>query len=90
MLCEKQALKEFRYWKVTDNSFPYDLIAKAHHMLVPVRHVSESELSEDELSELKEIKYTYANTEYDYLIEATSKNKSIPTHHHLHLIVGKS
>ena len=88
-LCEKEAVKCFSYWKITENSFPYDLIAKTHHMLIPLRHGREHELSTEELQELKEIKSNNINPEYDYIIEATPKNKSIPDHFHLHLIVGK-
>ena len=88
-LCAKGALKDFAFWKVTDNSFPYDKIAKTHHMLVPRRHVSEKELSREELEELRSIKDSYINEGYDWIIEATRRSKSIPDHFHLHLIVGK-
>ena len=88
-LCGKEAVKHFTYWKITENSFPYDLIAKTHHMITSLRHAAEHELSAEELRELKEIRSSYINSEYDYIIEATPKNKSIPDHFHLHLIVGK-
>ena len=88
-LCEKEGLRSFKFWKITENSFPYDLIAKTHHMIVPLRHIPETGLHEKEIQELNEIKQGFINTEYDYIIEATPKNKSIPGHYHLHLIVGK-
>jgi hypothetical protein len=88
-LCEKNPLKIFKYWKVVENSFPYDQIAKVHHMIMPMRHVLEDKLWAEELEELRQIKNVFINAEYDWIIEATYKNKSIPNHFHLHLIVGK-
>jgi hypothetical protein len=56
-------------------------------MIVPLRHVGEDELSEEEKAELLAIKKSYINEHYDYSLEATGK--SIPNHFHLHLIVTK-
>lgn len=86
-LCDKESIKDFNFWKIVENSFPYDQIAKIHHILVLKRHISEKELNEDETKELALIKESYINLEYDLLIETTHKNKSIPDHFHLHLIV---
>ncbi len=88
-LCEKKSIKNFKFWKLTENSFPYDRIAKTHHMLVSIRHVSGEKLNEEELEELKIIKKSLVDAEYDWIIEAAHKNQSIPDHFHLHLIVGK-
>jgi hypothetical protein len=87
-LCAKEAVKAFTHWKILENDFPYDLIAKEHFMLVPKRHVLERDLAPDEISELAEIKAGYIDSTYDYIIEATTKNKSIPAHFHIHLIVA--
>jgi len=48
-LCEKTALKKFKYWKITNNDFPYDLVASTHHMVISIRHVSETGLNKKEL-----------------------------------------
>jgi len=88
-LCSNEPLKTFKYWKVIVNDFPYDKVAQRHHMLVPLRHVAEGELTEDEKHELFDLKPTYLNDEYQFIIEATHKTKSIPSHFHLHLIVAK-
>jgi diadenosine tetraphosphate (Ap4A) HIT family hydrolase len=88
-LCGKEPIEEFEGWKIVLNSFPYDQIAETHHMLALLRHATEEELTETELVELKTIKATYVNDNYDWIIEATTKNKSIPAHFHLHLIVGR-
>lgn len=58
-------------------------------MLVPLRHVQERELNEEELKELRKIKETYVNIEYDWIMEPVPKGKTIPAHFHLHLILGK-
>lgn len=89
-ICTKPAIKSFTYWKLTDNAFPYDLVASTHHMIVPLRHVTEDGLNPEEIKEFKTIKESLMNDTYDYIIEATQKNKSIPAHFHLHLIIGKS
>ena len=89
-LCNKPSIDTFKYWKITDNSFPYDLIADKHHMLIPIRHVVEGDLSAEERNEMFEIKKGVVDAKYDYIIEATDKEKSIPDHFHLHLIIGKN
>ena len=87
-LCNREAIKVFSHWKVMVNLFPYDKIASRHDMLVPLRHVTDAELTTDEKEELAIIRASFVQ-EYDYIIEATVKTKSIPQHFHLHLIVGK-
>ena len=89
-LCEKKSFKCFKYWKVAENSFPYDQIATIHHLLLPIRHVSEAELSSEELAEFRTIRARFVNAAYDYVIESTERNRSIRNHYHLYLIVGKS
>ncbi len=34
LLYQEQPIKEFRYWRVVDNRFPHDKIAKVNHMIV--------------------------------------------------------
>ncbi|MDP3735238.1 MAG: hypothetical protein Q8R39_02300 [bacterium] len=88
-LCGKESIETFQFWKVTENSFPYDLIAKVHHMLVPKRHAVENELTPEELGELAVIKESFVHQHYEWIVEPTHPSKSIPSHFHLHLIVGK-
>jgi len=59
-------------------------------MVVPIRHITETGLSKEELEEFASLKKDVIDPGYDYIIEATTKNKSIPAHFHLHLIVGKN
>ena len=88
-LCEREALRDFEHWKIIQNEFPYDVLAKVHHMIVPRRHTTESGLSEAERTELLAIKDDYIHKTYEFLMEATHLTRSIPEHFHLHLVVVK-
>ena len=88
-LCEKPPMKEYEYWKIIKNDFPYDRIAKTHNMIVSIRHASDDELNQEELNELKEIKKEILHSDYEFIIETTYLKKSIPEHFHLHLIISK-
>lgn len=89
-LCTKEAVKTFQYWKICENTFPYDQIASIHHILIPLRHTKEYELTQEEIAELQELKGGVVNDGYDFILEATSKTKSIPNHFHLHLVTVKN
>jgi hypothetical protein len=90
-LCTDKALKSFKYWKILRALFPYNRIAKRHHMIVSIRHVKENKLNQKELMELKNIKKNFINKKggYHYIMEAVQKHKTIPDHFHLHLITLK-
>ncbi|HWA31930.1 MAG TPA: hypothetical protein VG694_00540 [Candidatus Paceibacterota bacterium] len=88
-LCEAPSLTEFNYWRIVDNRFPYDRVAKTHHMILPKRCVTEENLTDEEKAELKSLRAGYVNENYEFVIEPTAKMKSIPLHMHLHLIVSK-
>jgi hypothetical protein len=85
-LCEKKSTVDFKYWKIVENLFPYDRIAKKHRMLIPARHVEGGQLNEMEKIELEQIKKYAGENRYDYILETTSQKSSIPEHYHLHLI----
>ena len=92
-LCRKtgsKILKEFTHWRIVSNDFPYDSITDTHHMLITTEHKTEAELSDEQLTELYELKQGYLNDRYTFIAEALPGNKSIPPHHHLHLIVVKN
>jgi diadenosine tetraphosphate (Ap4A) HIT family hydrolase len=84
-LCDAKSLKEYRYWKIIENQYPYDEVATTSHMVVPKRHLKESGLTWREMSEFEKIK-TDMHSGYDMIIENTHKRKSIPEHYHLHLL----
>ncbi len=88
LLCEQDSIKDFVHWKLTINKFPYNEIAETHHLLIPRRHTTERDLTEEELHELREIKEDFVNTAgYDCILENTMRAESIPDHFHLHFIV---
>jgi diadenosine tetraphosphate (Ap4A) HIT family hydrolase len=88
-LCVQEPIKEFAHWTVQVNAFPYDLVADTHHMLVSKRHIAEEELTEEEWIEFSRIKHTFVAENYDILLEGTPRQKSIPGHFHIHLVVLK-
>jgi hypothetical protein len=87
LLCPIPPIKDFKFWKITDVMFPWDKIAKVHHMILPKRHIRENELTDEEKKELQEIKDGYINDNYDLFAEATNRKKSVPSHFHVHLVV---
>lgn len=89
VLCEAPALTSFTYWKIIANAYPYDRIAKMHHMIVPLRHVTEAEVTKEEWQEYNMIKNDHIQSEYEFVIEPTNKMKTIPSHLHIHVIVLK-
>lgn len=86
VLCQKKPINLFTHWKIVSNDFPYDQVAKTHHMIVPLRHSDESGITGDEMQELSRLKKTYIADHYDYIIEATRHRLPIPYHFHLHII----
>lgn len=88
-LCGAEPIKKFNHWKIVENKFPYDRIADIHHMLVPLNHVNELEISNELIEEMKQIKKDILHHEYEVIFESTNKFKSVPGHHHLHLLVSK-
>ena len=90
-LCKHPALTRFRHWKITDNNFPYDRVAQIHNMLIPLRHVTEVDLTCEERDELLTIKHgSVIQNTYEFIVEPSRKKRSIPDHFHLHLLVVKS
>jgi hypothetical protein len=89
-LCAAPALETFSHWKIVENRYPYDAVAQVHHMLVTHRHISsDTELTAEEYTEYLSLKKATLNEAYTFVLEALPRNKSIPGHHHLHLIVPK-
>ena len=89
-LCDdRTTLKDFTYWRVVENAFPYDQVAKTHHMAVLKRHAPIEELTANEHAEWEDIKHGYVFATYEFIIEPVPKQRSIPAHAHLHFIVAK-
>lgn len=87
--CDKSRqtiIKEFAYFTLVKNDYPYDKIAEVSDMLYPNRHVKESGYTTEEINELNEIKINYLHkADYNYLLEGITKS-SIPEHAHYHAI----
>lgn len=86
VLCGLEPLRSFTHWKIVQNRFPYDRVADRHDMILPLRHATEDELTPDERAELEHLRESVMHPDYDLIIEATHRTKTIPAHYHLHLI----
>ncbi|MCA9358443.1 hypothetical protein KC902_04245 [Candidatus Kaiserbacteria bacterium] len=89
-ICEAPSVIEFEHWRIIQNKFPYDEIARRHDMIVPKVHKKEEDLTAIELQELRELKIGHINDTYQMLMESVPKNKSLPQHFHLHLLQIKT
>lgn len=89
-LCQRKG-KEFKYWKLVKNQFPYDKVASRHYLLTVKRHVGKEEnLTRKEKDELIEIKNGYlAKTKLMFVLENLPKRQSAKDHFHLHVIKWK-
>ncbi len=85
---EKRAIKNFNYWVIVENDFPYDAIAKDHHLLVTKRVVpcEFRLLNKDEIEEFYYIKENYIKENYEVLWENMPKGQSVNEHFHVHLL----
>ncbi len=88
-MCREKNVKEFKYWRIIKARFPIDKISTVDHVIMPKRHVSIDKLTAGEKKEFESIKKSYLNKKYDVILEATPRVQSIPSHHHIHLLVWK-
>ncbi len=89
ILCEREPIKDFTYWKIMKNLFPYDKIAKVHDMIVLKRHAPDAEMTKEEKDEYEKIKNEYIHKTYEFIIEPTYLTKSLPAHAHFHMLIAK-
>ncbi|MCA9344979.1 hypothetical protein KC946_04020 [Candidatus Saccharibacteria bacterium] len=87
-LLEEPTLKEWGHWILIDNDFPYSAAFKVHHMLIPKREVSKSELNLKEIKELDSI-IDELSQKYDCQLVNFKKKQSIKHHYHIHLLIYK-
>ena len=85
-LCELEPIKDFKYWKIITNEYPWDMIAKTHHKITPKRHVIYGKLNKKEREEFDKIKESFIEKDYELIVEASTRKKSIPDHFHIHLM----
>lgn len=90
-MCGKELtiIKDYEYWALVENQFPYDAVASTHHMLVPRRHVATGEeLTSKEGDELEEIMDGFKDSGYyDCILLNFPAAQSHPTHFHFHLLI---
>jgi hypothetical protein len=86
-LCHDQNyIKEFDYWLLMPNAFPYDRYFSKSDMLVTKRHTDGHDLTTEEQAEFKYLKAHSLTDDYDLIFENLPKQKSIPHHQHYHLV----
>jgi len=87
-MCEAPAIKEFEHWKIIENEYPYDAVAKVSHMLVPKRHVhAHVFLNTIERNELEcDVTVEIIGDDYDAMQWNTPKAQTHPSHYHIHLL----
>lgn len=82
-------LMNFNLWAIIPNAFPYDLVTRKHHLLVPKRKITSfADMTDAELLELRDIKLRL-DQDYNCIMENLFNEKSIKDHLHLHLIEWK-
>lgn len=81
-------IREFKYWVIIKNRFPYDKIARTNDMLVSKRPLqSHYDGSKEEQAEYHMIVQLLAEEDfYDALIENFPKVKSVKKYAHTHLV----
>lgn len=88
---EHLLIKEFKYWVIIENEFPYDAVATTSHLISTKREIALdwSLLNKEEWEEFKSIKEEYLKNNYDAIWENFPSGQTIPGHFHLHLVVLK-
>jgi len=87
-LKEAEYIREFEYWAIIPNKYPYDAVMEIHDMLVCKRHVDlEGNLTVNEAKDLADIKQEIMSDEdYDMIQENVVKRRTVLPHFHIHLM----
>ena len=85
-------VKEYKYWTIVVDTFPYDKVADTHHLLIPKRVVrSRKDLNEEERIELQYLFEEELPKIYDCSLEKLSdRRRCVKGHLHIHLLNLKS
>lgn len=79
-------LKEWKYWFLIENRFPYDDVFETSHMLVLSREAASIyELTTSETHELLQIRSTLGE-DYDAIMDNLPHRRSVPVRYHVHLV----
>lgn len=86
-LDQETSLMEFRHWRIIDNRFPYDMLFRRSHMLMPYRvAANRADLTPEEVDELHDILDGYVNDNYDGYFVSSVWKRSNTSHYHVHLL----
>ncbi len=90
-ICKAGLQRQYQYWHMVDNEFPYDEIAQEHRLLVPKRHIgTREELTPEERGELEIIKKEFDTlARFDAIFENFKVGRTFLPHYHLHLLKWK-
>lgn len=84
-LREEEVLYVWKHWVLIDNRYPYDMIYRKHHMLIPRRNVAKySQLRWYEKRELRKIIDTYCQAHYHLVFENMNSRRSVHLLYHIH------
>lgn len=85
-LLDEPAIKEWNGWRLIENAYPYDLIFKKHHMLIPTNEATQaSRLHSSGLHRiLKNL-----SSDYDLWFVNMPHRRSIKGLFHIHLVSYK-
>lgn len=79
----------FEYWKIVDNRFPHDRHHDIHVMAVLKRDCDVAELTAEEVLELWQKVFAWADARYDYVKLNLSGLRSVKVTPHIHLLTLK-
>lgn len=87
----EKVVEDFEHWKIIENDFPYDAVAKTSHMIATKRQIpfDWKLLNQEEIKEFENLRDGYIRENYDVIYENLPKGQTIPGHFHLHLLVLK-
>jgi len=73
-------IREYVFWVLVENKFPYDMIAETHSLLVPKRWFTDDwDMNEEERGELFQIKEGFgADKTYDTIFENVKHKRTVP------------
>ena len=84
----KEPVDEYKYWVIIEDEFPFDKIAKVHHLLIPKRVFMEStDMTKEEKEEMEYLIGNELPKKYDYILnKLDGRSRSFPDHFHIHLL----
>lgn len=88
-LQHEEPIADFQHWTLIENRFPYDLIYKTHHMLIPKRTFADREdMTIAEQADLNQI-LTSLREQYEVVFENLGAKRSNSVLFHVHLAVNR-